>query len=84
MTAEQFKELESYKEVWEYFDNSGTITERFAAQMNGLNDFLHKTTGNSFDMNCSSCKSDMLRFAQNLYLNNKQHGKADKAKGGKK
>lgn len=74
MTIEQYKQLEIFKPIWEFYFKNFYLTADH--DLNGLAAWLKDNTGYSTDMNCSACKEQVMRMARNLYEENqKVYGK---------
>lgn len=74
MTIEQYKQLETFKPIWEFYFKNFYLTSDH--DLNGLAAWLKDNTGYSTDMNCSACKEQVMRMARNLYEENqKVYGK---------
>lgn len=77
MTLEQFKQLETFKPIWEFYFSNFYLQQ--SHNLNGLADWLKDNTGYSTDMNCNACKEQVIRIARNLYEENKkEYGKRKK------
>ena len=68
MTLEQFKQLETFKPIWEFYYKNFYVTANH--DLNGLAAHLKETTGFSTDMNCNACKEQVIRLGRNLYEEN--------------
>jgi hypothetical protein len=73
MTQETFKQLETFKPIWEFYFANFYVTSNH--DLNGLADWLKTNTGFSTDMNCNACKEQVIRLGRNIYEENqKEYG----------
>lgn len=71
MTLDQFKQLETFKLIWEFYYKNFYVTADH--NLNGLAAFLKDTIGFSTDMNCNACKEQVIRLGRNLYEENEKN-----------
>lgn len=71
MTQETFKQLETFKPIWEFYFANFYVTSNH--DLNGLAEWLKTNTGFSTDMNCNACKEQVIRLGRNIYEENKQN-----------
>ena len=73
MTLDQFKQLVTFKPIWEFYYSNFYVTSTH--DLNGLAEWLKNNTGFSTDMSCNACKEQVIRLGRNLYEENeKQYG----------
>lgn len=64
ITKETYERLVPFKPMIKQYFEVYTVSDH--NQLIQLNNTLFETTGNAFNMDCSACKADMLRFTRNL------------------